>query len=140
MPVNSLSGSLSTAVYFAAMFLLLFAVASPLEGAYQDANTRAAQQISSGLAAQINDLSPGMESVLVLRSSLGVSVTVHIAGGEVEASVDGATAASPTRWTMDDSTLTGGSEYTVTIHGASGTPSSTATESYYGVIEPVTQP
>ncbi len=140
MPVNSLSGSLSTAVYFAAMFLLLFAVASPLEGAYQDANMRAAQQISSGLAAQINNLSPGMESVLVLRSSPGVSVTVHIDGAQVEASVDGAIAVAPTKWTMDDSTLAGGSEYTVTIQGANATAGSPAADTYYGVIEPVAQP
>jgi len=137
MPVNSLSGSLSTAVYFASMFLLLFAVASPVRSAYQDSDLRAAQQITSGIAAQIDNLSPGMESVLSLRSSPGVSVSVLLSGSNVTTVVDGESAASQVRWSMEDCTLQPGQEYTVTIEGVGigAGQSGAGGDGYLGVVE-----
>jgi hypothetical protein len=115
MPVNSLSGSLSTAVYFTSMFLLLFAVAAPVRAAYQDANLRAAQQVASGVATQIDEIIPGMESSLSLQSSTGVAVSVHLEGPIVTAVVDGESADAQVRWNMPEVTLAAGHDYTVTI-------------------------
>jgi hypothetical protein len=127
MPVNSLSGSLSTAVYFASLFLLLFALAGPVRGAYQDANQRAAQQVAAGVATQLDDMSPGMVSSLSLRSLPGVSVSVSLSGSEVTAIVDGVSATAGVRWEMQDVTLTAGHVYTVSVGGTGG--------GYEGVLE-----
>ncbi|MDA4135017.1 MAG: hypothetical protein OK441_05560 [Thaumarchaeota archaeon] len=137
MPVNSLSGSLSTAVYFASMFLLLFVLAAPVRTAYQEANLRAAQQVASGVATQIDDLSPGMESSVSLQSSPGVTVSLHLAGSNVTAFVDGESANAQVRWNMADVTLEAGHTYTVAIESVGGESvrADDAAASYDGVVE-----
>lgn len=115
MPVSSLSGSLSTSVYFASLFLLLFVLSGPVGGAYADANQRAAQQVAAGVAAQINRLAPGMETELVLRSAPGVSTTVDIDGTTLTAVVDGHSASAELDWSLGRTTLTSGTGYVVTI-------------------------
>ena len=120
MPVTSLSGSLSTAVYFASMFLLLFALAGPVRAAFEDSSLRSSQQIASGVATQLDDLCPGMASSLSIQSSPGVSVSVHLAGSNVIVFVDGASAHAQVRWDMPDVTLSPGHDYTVDVESLGG--------------------
>jgi len=137
MPVSSLSGSLSTGVYFASMFLLLFVLANPVRIAFHDADLRAAQQIASGVATQLDDLSPGMESSLSLQTSPGVSVSVRLAGPNVTAVVDGVSASADVRWTIPDITLATGHDYTVTIEAVAdgGVRTDGAGAGYDGVVK-----
>jgi hypothetical protein len=137
MPVNSLSGSLSTSVYFASMFLLLFVIAAPVGTAFRDANQRAAQELASGIATQIDDLSPGMQSSLILRSSPGISVSVSLSGSSVTAVVDGQSASAQVRWDIAQSTLVGGRIYTVALGSMAngGGPADSAGAGGYGVVK-----
>ena len=120
MPVSGVSGSLSTGVYFTAMFLLLFALTPPVRAAYEDANLRAAQQIASGLGAQIDGLAPGMVSRLSFQSSPGEAVTVKIDGESVTATVNGVSSAFTVRWNMGSADLAAGSVYDVSIRADAG--------------------
>jgi hypothetical protein len=117
MPVSSLSGALSTAVYFASMFLLLGILIPPVKTVYEDADMAAARHIAEGIAGQIDALSPGMSSVVWFASVPGSSASVVLSGGSVTATVGGESASEPVRWGLPGVSLSTDLDYEVTLNG-----------------------
>ncbi len=117
MPVTSLSGALSTAVYFASMFLLLGILVPPVRSVYGDADLAAARHLAGGIAGQIDALSPGMESLVSFDSLPGVSVSVTLSGSSVIATVGGESASESVNWGLPGVALSAGQDYEVTLNG-----------------------
>jgi hypothetical protein len=117
MPASSISGALSTSVYFIAMFLLLGMLVPPIRAAYQDSDLAAAGHLAEGTAEQIDDLSPGMTSVLEFGSFPGVTTSVVLSGDAVTATVGGASASAPVVCLLPGSVLSADVAYTVVLEG-----------------------
>lgn len=119
MPVSSLSGVLSTTVYFASMLLLLGILVPPVRTAYGDADLSAARHLAESIAGQIDTLSPGMTTVLKFGSFPGVATSVALSGRSVRATVDGSSAIEPVIWTLPSSVLSADRGYVVELKGGS---------------------
>ncbi len=119
MPVSSLSGALSTSVYFASMLLLLGILIPPVRTAYGDADLAAAKHLAESIAGQIDALSPGMTTVLRFGSFPGVDISVALSGRSVTATVDGSSAREDVIWTLPGSVLSSDRGYVVELEGGS---------------------
>jgi hypothetical protein len=117
MPVSSLSGALSTSVYFASMLLLLGVLIPPVRTAYGDADLAASRHLAASIAGQIDDLSPGMTSVLKFSSFPGVAESVALSGFSVTATVDGISASDAVTWAVPTLDLSADHAYVVEISG-----------------------
>ncbi len=117
MPVSSLSGALSTAVYFASMLLLLGVMVPPVRTASGDADLAAARHLAVSIAGQIDGLSPGMTSVLKFSSFPGVSASVALSGFSVTATVDGVSASDAVTWAVPTLALSADHGYVVQVAG-----------------------
>jgi hypothetical protein len=118
MPVSSVSGTLSTSVYFISMFLLLGILVPPVRTAFHDADFAAATHLAEGISGQIDALSPGMTTVLKFGSFPGVSTSVALSGTEVVATVDGVSASESVVWQQLPSlVLSADYDYEVTLNG-----------------------
>ena len=117
MPASSVSGALSTSVYFVSLFLLLGVLVPPVRTVYQDADLSAARHLAEGIAAQIDNLSPGMTSILRFDSFPGVSTSVALSGASVTVAVDGSSVSQRVTWQLPDTALSADREYVVTLDG-----------------------
>ena len=117
MPTTSVSGALSTSIYFVSMFLLLGLLIPPTRGAYEDGNVAAARHLAEGIAGQIDEMSPGMTSVLRFSSFPGVAQSVSLSGHSVTATVGGFSASSPVIWALHESRLFPDRSYEIEIVG-----------------------
>lgn len=117
MPVSSVSGALSTSIYFASLFLLLGLLLSPTRATYADASAASARHLAGALAEQIDDLSPGMSSIIEFGSSPGVKTSVTLSGMNVTVDVGGTSATARTVWLLQESSLSSGRSYEVTLAG-----------------------
>jgi len=117
MPTSSISGLFSTSAYIFALMLLMVAVMTPALALYRDANVEAAGRLAQGLAGQLDDLSPGMKTVVEFGSSPGVDVAVTFSAAGVTATVDGFSATRPVGWPLASSTLVPGVDYEILLAG-----------------------
>jgi hypothetical protein len=115
MPVSSVSGALSTSIYFASLFLLLGVLLPPTRSAYDDACAESARHLAGSIADQIDELSPGMTSALQFGSFPGAATTVTLAGVNVTVDVGGASATVSTVWQLQRASLSPGRSYEVTL-------------------------
>jgi hypothetical protein len=117
MPTSSVSGMLSTSVYFAAIFLLMAVVMGPAANLYRGASLEAAGHLAQGIAAQIDDLSPGMRTAIEFGSYPGMEVSVSFSGASVTATVNGFSATQEVAWQLDTYTLGPGEDYQALLRG-----------------------
>ncbi|MDA4114326.1 MAG: hypothetical protein OK474_09790 [Thaumarchaeota archaeon] len=117
MPVSSVSGTLSTSVYFVSLFLLLGVLIPPVKTAFHDADLAAATHLAEGISEQIDALSPGMTTVLKFGSFPGVSASVALSGTNVSASVDGVSASETVVWQLPSLVLSVDQGYAVALKG-----------------------
>jgi hypothetical protein len=117
MPVSSVSGAISTSVYFTSLFLLLGFTLVPVRAACQEADLSAARNLAAGLAGQIDDLSPGMTTVLRFASLPGVPASVALSGASIVVSVGGESVRESVVWPMPDLNLSSDRAYVVSLDG-----------------------
>jgi hypothetical protein len=117
MPTSSISGIVSTSVYFAAVLLLMVAVMAPAVTLYRGSSLEAAARLAHGIAAQIDDLSPGMRSAIEFGSYPGMEVAVTLSGANVTATVNGLSATQAVNKQLVTSTLMPGEVYEVVLAG-----------------------
>jgi hypothetical protein len=117
MPVSSISGTLSTSVYFVSMFLLLGVLIPPVKAAFHDADLAAATHLAEGISEQIDALSPGMTTVLKFGSFPGVATSVALSGTNVSATVDGVSASERVVWQLPSLVLSADRGYVVALNG-----------------------
>jgi hypothetical protein len=115
MPASSMSGLLSTSVYFAAVMLLMAVVMSPVASLYGVASLDAAGALAKGVATQIDDLSPGMVTSVEFGSFPGTHASVYLTGTNVTADVNGFSATSRVDVPLSSATLSSGVAYDVSI-------------------------
>jgi hypothetical protein len=115
MPVSSITGSLSTAIYFASLLLLLGVLIPPVRASFHDADLAAATHLDQGIAEQIDALSPGMTTVLKFGSFPGVATSVVLSGKNVTVTVDGVSASEVVAWALPSLTLSTDTGYVVTL-------------------------
>ena len=117
MPVSSVSGALSTSVYFVALFLLLGALIPPVKAAFHDADSAAAVHLAQGISEQIDALSPGMTTTMKFSSFPGVTSSVVLSGTNVTATVDGVSASERVDWRLPSISLSTDMGYELTLDG-----------------------
>jgi hypothetical protein len=117
MPVSSVTGSISTAVYFASLFLLLGVLIPPVKTSFHDADLAAATHLAQSIGEEIDALSPGMTTVLKYGSFPGVATSVVLSGNNVTATVDGVSASEEVAWALPSLTLSADTGYDVTVEG-----------------------
>jgi len=117
MPISSVSGILSTSVYFVAVFLLMLVVMVPAADLYRGASQLAAGQLARGLADQVDALSPGMKTAIEFGSLPGMDVAVYLSGTNVTATVNGFSATQEAAWQLATASLSPGEEYVATLNG-----------------------
>jgi hypothetical protein len=117
MPTSSVSGVLSTSVYFVAVFLLMLVVMVPSADLYRGSSQEAAGQLAHGLATQVDALSPGMRTAIEFGSTPGMDVSVHLSGTNVTATVNGFSATQQAAWQLATASLSPGEEYVLTLSG-----------------------
>jgi len=117
MPVSSVSGLLSTSVYFGALFLLMVVVMVPGLSLYSDASQTAARTLATGVADQVDAMSPGMTTDIEFGSFPATWVAVFFSGTTVAASVNGFTSTAQVVWPLSASRLVPGQHYLLTIEG-----------------------
>jgi hypothetical protein len=108
---------LSTSFYFAAVFLLMAVVMGPAVNLYRGASLEAAGHLAQGIAAQIDDLSPGMKTAVEFGSYPGMDVSVSFSGATVTATVNGFSATQKVTWQLDAYRLEPGEDYQVLLSG-----------------------
>jgi hypothetical protein len=117
MPVSSVSGTLSTSVYFVSLFLLLGVMIPSVKTAFHDADLVAATHLAEGVSEQIDALSPGMTTIIRFGSFPGVSTSVTLSGTNVSASVDGVSASERVVWRLPSLVLSADHGYAVALDG-----------------------
>jgi hypothetical protein len=117
MPASSVSGVISTSLYFAAMFLLMAVVLGPVVSLYRDSSVAAATHLDQGIAAQIDGLSPGMKTEVEFGSFPGTSISVSFAGDNVTATVNGYSVSETVAWSLASQQLGPGKGYDVYLVG-----------------------
>jgi hypothetical protein len=118
MPTSSVSGIISTSVYFAAVLLLMAAVMAPAVTLYRDASLEAAGRLAHGIAAQVDDLSPGMKSAIEFGSYPGMDVAVTFSGANVTATVNGLSATQAVNKQLTTARLAPGEVYEILLVGS----------------------
>lgn len=113
MPASSVSGLLSTSVYFISMLLLLALLVGPAANLYTGASLQAAKHLADGIAAEVNDLVPGMTTKVGFDPSLGTRESVSLSGTLVTATVNGQSAAAALDWPAVNASLVAGTPYIV---------------------------
>ena len=115
MPASSISGLLSTSVYFAAVLLLMAVVMAPGLNLYRDASQKAAATLVGGVAQEVDALVPGMTSDLEFQSYPAMTASVTFSGNNVTATVDGFSSSLPVNWPLAASTLLPGHHYRLSV-------------------------
>ena len=118
MPVSSVSGAVSTSVYFVSLFLLLGVLIPPVKAAFHDADAAAATHLAEGISQQIDALSPGMMTTLKFGSFPGVTCSVVLSGANVTATVDGVSASQRVSWQLPSIALSADRGYVLALDGA----------------------
>jgi len=117
MPVSSFSGLFSTSVYFGALFLLMMVLMLPGLNLYRDAGQTAARALATGVADQVDAMSPGITTDIEFGQFPATSAQVTFSGTTVSASVDGFTSNVRVVWPLSDSRLIPGHHYELTMQG-----------------------
>ncbi len=115
MPASSVSGLLSTSMYFAAVILLMVVIMSPVASLYRLASLDSANAFARGVASQVDDLSPGMVTSVEFESSPGTAVSVSFAGSSVTATVNGFSATMNVDLPLSTATLDSGVTYDISL-------------------------
>jgi hypothetical protein len=117
MPVSSVSGMLSTSFYFVAVLLLMVVIMGPALSVYSGASLEAAGRIDRAVAVQVDDLAPGMRTVVEFGSYPGMVVSVKFSGDNVTSTVNGFSATESVGWQLATCTLGPGERYEFQLSG-----------------------
>lgn len=117
MPASAVSGIFTTSIYFISLLMLLALLLNPVIAAYRLASLQAATHLASGVATELNDLTPGMTTSVEFDSYPGTSEQVSLSGTLVTAEVNGQTATAELGVPAANSTLLPGTLYEVYLSG-----------------------
>jgi hypothetical protein len=117
MPTSSVSGMLSTSAYFAAVFLLMAVVMGPVANLSRGVSLEAAGHLAQGIATQVDNLSPGMKTMIEFGSYPGMDASVTFSGSNVTAIVNGFSATQRVDVQLASCKLEPGKDYQVLMNG-----------------------